>query len=154
MATLSRRLQTQGSYPHRPQQPLSLHGYKKPELQASLLGPKALALPLLHRLLTRQGQWSCKCSIAILSAKCQRKSYLSSRKHQDSAPAVVLPGQRFWLFLRRSFSPPPDPRLRNCCSASIAAVMGLLPRQDSQRGPLQYQYWGHEAKTPRPAKRQ
>ena len=40
MATLSRRLQTQGFCPHRPQQSPPLHRYKKPELQISLLGLK------------------------------------------------------------------------------------------------------------------
>ena len=154
MAILSRRLQTRGSCPHTLQQPPPLHGYKKSELQTSPLGSKALALPLLHWLLTRQGQWSCRCSIAIPSAKCQRKSYLSSQKHKDLAPAAVLPSQRFWPFIRYLFSPSPDPHLQNCYSASIAAVLEFFPRRDNQQRPLQCQYRGHKAKTPRPTKQQ
>ena len=56
MAALSKRLQTRGFYLHRPHQPLLLHGYEKPELQTSPLGPRALLLPLLLQLLTDQGQ--------------------------------------------------------------------------------------------------
>ena len=63
------------------------------------------------------------------------------------------PWPTFWPFLRHPFSPPPDPRLRNGYSASIAAVLGLLPRRSNQRGPLQCQYRSHEAKTPRPVRR-
>ena len=153
MAALSRRLQTRGSCLHRPQQPPSLHGYEKFELQTNPLGRRALSLPFAHQLSIGQGQWSCRCSIAIPSAKCQ-KSYLLDQKHQDPAPAAVLLGQRFWSFLRRSSSLPPDPCLRHCCSASVAAVLGLFLKQNSQWGPLQCQYWSHEAKTPRLAKQQ
>ena len=147
MAALSKRLQIQGSRPHRPQQSLSLHRYKKPELQTSPLGSKALLLPLLYQLLIRQGQWKCKCSIAILSAKCRKRSYPLGRKHQNPAPAVVLPGQHFWPFLRRVFPLLLDPRLWHYCSAFVAALLGLLPKRDSQWVPLQCQYRSHETKT-------
>ena len=128
MAALPRRLQTRGPRSYKPQQPPPLHGYKKPELQTSLLGPRALLLPLLHQLLTGQGQWSCKYSIAIPSAKCQRKSYLLGQKHQDPILATGFLGQRFWLFFRRLFPPLPDLCLRHCCSALVAAVLGLFSK--------------------------
>ena len=50
MAALSRRLQTQGLRPYRPQQPLPVHGNEKPKLQTSSLGLRALLLLLLHQL--------------------------------------------------------------------------------------------------------
>ena len=42
MAALLRRLQVQSSCAPQSQQPTLLHGYKDFELQAGLLGPKAL----------------------------------------------------------------------------------------------------------------
>ena len=69
MAPLLRRLQIRGVYPHRLQQPLSLHGYKESELQTSPLGPGALPIPFLNWLPPRQSKCSCKCFVKVFSEK-------------------------------------------------------------------------------------
>ena len=48
MASLFRRLQAQSIHPHRPQQLLLLHEYKKPELQTGPLGPGAFPISFLN----------------------------------------------------------------------------------------------------------
>ena len=53
MASLFGRLQTQSASPHRPQQSLLLYGYKKLELQTSLLGPEARSILFSNQLPSR-----------------------------------------------------------------------------------------------------
>ena len=48
MILLFEKLQTQSAYPHRLQQPLSLHGYKEFKFQTSPLGLEALLIPFLN----------------------------------------------------------------------------------------------------------
>ena len=69
MASLFERLQAQSTYPHRLQQFSLLHGYKKPKLQTSLLGPKGFLISLSNQLLLGQGKCSCKYIIMIFAVE-------------------------------------------------------------------------------------
>ena len=69
MASLFERLQAQSACFHRLQQSLSLYGYKKPELQASSLGPRALPILFLNQLLLGQSKCSCKYFVKVFAEK-------------------------------------------------------------------------------------
>ena len=69
MATLFKRLQARGACPHKLQQLLSLYGYEKYELQTSLLGPEALPILFLNRLLPGQSKCSYRCFVKVSAEK-------------------------------------------------------------------------------------
>ena len=148
MATLLRRLQTQGPRPYRPQQPLSIHGYKEFELQISPLNSKTFSIQLPNRLPPGQGKRSCQCFVTISSAECRGKKHSLLQKRQDSILPAVFIGQIIWFFgwFKSTFPFPPDFHMWNDCFSPTEPVLELPPKWNSAWQSLR-QYQRHETTT-------
>ena len=139
MAALSRRLQTQSSRAHQSQQPTPLHGYKKFELQACLLGPEALQESFSDWLLSRQGKWGCRCTVLFSSEKQGWRRKALDWEHSNSLLFAVLNNKchpiRSIHFLKPITSAS-SPHLRNARASTVPPILEHLPIGASQRGPL------------------
>ena len=137
--------------PHRPQQPLLLHGYKESELQISPLGPRALPIPFSNRLPPGQSKCSCRCFVEVSAKKPGWGGWAPSWEWPNPSLFAEFTDQCQLSRAQSSILFPitlaPSSHLWDLCLTSAPPFLGWPTKRASLWRSLQGQHRRHEIET-------
>ena len=144
-------MQAQSAYFHRPQQPLSLHGYQEPELQTGPLGPRTLPIPFSNRIPPGQSKYSCRCFVEVFAKKPGWGRWAPSWEWPNLSSFAKFTDQcqlsRAQSSILSPITPAPSSHLWDLRLTSAPPFLGWPTKRASLRRSLKDQHWRHEIET-------